>query len=195
MERVAEEPVYRRHYSGPSQSAAIAALVAKVWRPSLVINFGTSGGFPNTCKVGDVILVDACLFLDRLRFKNATAFEWGIWGGATIPAKTLQKDLNLKVGTVGSQIQYSITDVQQEIADLLPLACVDMEAGPIGQILNQAGVNLLSLKVISNGIYRENPSKQEDEYHENRAEVSRIATSTLRRLLTYLDGKKIEELA
>jgi len=192
---VAEEPVYKRHHSGPSQSAAIAALVAKVLRPNLVINFGTSGGFPNCCGLGDVVLVDACLFLDRLRFKTVNAFEWGIWGGATIPSETLQRDLSLKVGTVGSQIQYAISDVQQEIVDLLPMACVDMEAGPIGQILNQAGVNLLALKVISNGIYRDNPSKQEEEYHDNRAEVSRIATQSLRRLLTYLDGKRIQDLA
>lgn len=94
--QVAEEPRYKRHYSGPTQSGAVAALVAKLFRPDLVINFGTSGGFPNVCKVGDVLLMDSCLFLDRLRFKNVTAFEWGIWGGNTIKADRLQRDLGMK---------------------------------------------------------------------------------------------------
>jgi len=193
--QVAESPVYKRHYSGPTQSGAVAALVAKLLRPDLVINFGTSGGFPSVCKVGDVLLADACLFLDRLRFKNVTAFEWGMWGGNTIKADKLQRDLELTVGTVASQIQYSISDVQAEIVRTTPIACVDMEAGPIAQVLNQGKVNLIVLKVISNGIYRDNPMKQEEEYHDNRAEVSRIATKTLLRLLAYLDGKRISDLA
>jgi len=70
-----------------------------------------------------------------------------------------------------------------------------MEAGPIAQVLNQGKVNLLVLKVISNGIYRDNPMKQEEEYHDNREEVSRVATATLRRLLSYLDGKRVGDLA
>lgn len=78
--------------------------------------------------------------------------------------------------------------------DELPVACVDMEAGPIAQILNQAKVNMLAVKVISNGIYRDNPMQQEHEYHDNREEVSRVATITLKRLLAYLDGKTVADL-
>lgn len=193
--QVAEEPVYKRHYSGPTQSGAVAALVAKVLHPDLVVNFGTSGGFPETCKVGEVLLSDACLFLDRLRFKNVNSFEWGMWGGNTIKADKLQQDLGLRIGTVASQIQYSISDIQQEIVHATPIACVDMEAGPIAQVLNQTKTNLLVLKVISNGIYRDNPMKQEQEYHDNREIVSRVATATLCRLLAYLDGKSVGDLA
>eukprot|EP01052_Picozoa_sp_SAG31_P074907 SAG31_NODE_34054_length_337_cov_0.735294_2_plen_51_part_01 len=30
---------------------------------------------------------------------------------------------------------------------------MDMEAAPIAQILNQTGINLIAMKVISNGVY------------------------------------------
>jgi nucleoside phosphorylase len=44
--QVAQSDIFNRHYSGYTQAAALAALVAKVWRPDLVISFGTSGGHP-----------------------------------------------------------------------------------------------------------------------------------------------------
>merc|ERR1719293_215628 len=37
--------------------------------------------------------------------------------------------------------------------------------------------------------------KQEEEYHDNRETVSRVATVTLRKLLAYLDGKRVGDLA
>ena len=42
--KVAESAIFRRHYSGYTQAAAIAALAARLLQPSLVISFGTAGG-------------------------------------------------------------------------------------------------------------------------------------------------------
>jgi hypothetical protein len=39
------------------------------------------------------------------------------------------------------------------------------------QILNQASVNMIALKVISNGVYPGEPKRMEAEYHDNREEV------------------------
>lgn len=45
--RCGESEIYRRHNSGYSQSAAIAALTVKIMDPDLVVSFGTGGGkFP-----------------------------------------------------------------------------------------------------------------------------------------------------
>ena len=74
------------------------------------------------------------------------------------------------------------------------VACLDREAAPIAQILNQAGVNMIALKVISNGVYPAEPKRMEAEYHDNREEVSRRATEALSQLLEYLDGKSPAEL-
>eukprot|EP01043_Picozoa_sp_COSAG02_P073824 COSAG02_NODE_14520_length_1263_cov_1.316151_2_plen_102_part_00 len=97
-------------------------------------------------------------------------------------------------GILASQIGYSVTALQEDIINKVGVACLDMEAAPIAQILNQAGVNMMALKVISNGVYPAEPKRMEAEYHDNREEVSRKATQALSQLLQYLDGKTPAQL-
>ena len=97
-------------------------------------------------------------------------------------------------GILASQIGYSVTALQEDIIDKVGVACLDMEAAPIAQILNQAGVNMIALKVISNGVYPAEPKRMEAEYHDNREEVSRKATQALTQLLQYIDGKTPAQL-
>ena len=97
--------------------------------------------------------------------------------------------LGLKTGVLASQIGYSVTALQEDIIEKTAVACLDMEAAPIAQILNQAQVNMIALKVISNGVYPGEPKRMEAEYHDNREEVSRRATEALTGLLDFLDGK------
>ena len=68
--KVAESKIFHRHFSGYTQASAVAALAARLLRPSLLVSFGTAGGVPGRALVGDVILADGCLFLDRLRTRN-----------------------------------------------------------------------------------------------------------------------------
>ena len=69
-----------------------------------------------------------------------------------------------------------------------------MEAAPIAQILNQVRVNFIAIKVISNGVYPGEPKRMEAEYHDNREEVSRAASTALRKVLDFLSGKRIKDL-
>ena len=186
---MAESKIFHRHYSGYTQASAVAALAAKLLRPSLLVSFGTAGGVPGRASVGDVILADGCLFLDRLRTRNKNAFDWGLWGGGCLPTPRMASALGLKTGVLASQIGYSVTALQEDIIEKTAVACLDMEAAPIAQILNQAQVNMIALKVISNGVYPGEPKRMEAEYHDNREEVSRRATEALSGLLDFLDGK------
>lgn len=192
--KVAESSIFHRHYSGATQASAIAALAARLLRPDLVISFGTAGGVPGRACVGDVVLAKGCLFLDRLRMRNKNAFDWGLWGGGCLPTPRMASALGLKVGTLASQVSYSVTPLQEHIIKRTGITCLDMEAAPISQVLNQAGVNLIALKVISNGVYPGNPKHMEAEYHDNREEVSRRATRALEQLFAYLDGKTPADL-
>ena len=187
--KVAESKIFHRHFSGYTQASAVAALAARLLRPSLLVSFGTAGGVPGRASVGDVILADGCLFLDRLRTRNKNAFDWGLWGGGCLPTPRMASALGLKTGVLASQIGYSVTALQEDIIEKTAVACLDMEAAPIAQILNQAQVNMIALKVISNGVYPGEPKRMEAEYHDNREEVSRRATEALSGLLDFLDGK------
>lgn len=148
----------------------------------------------DSVEIGDVVLGEACLFLDRLRTRNKNAFDWGLWGGSSVKTSNLSKDLGLVKGVVGSQIGYMITGFQSELIGNANIIALDMECAPIAQILNQTGVYFLALKVISNGIYPGNPEKMESEYHDNREMVSKKATEILVKVIDYLNDKKINEL-
>jgi nucleoside phosphorylase len=194
--KVAESKLFKRHYSGYTQAAAIAAVAAKVVPGlDLVVNFGTAGGVPSKCSVGDVVIVKGCLFLDRLRTRSKNAFDWGLWGGAPLSTPRLAKECGLVEGTVASQIGYAISDLQYTIIRSAEVSCLDMEAAPIAQVLNQCKVNFICLKCISNGVYPGEPEKMEHEYHEHREEVSRRATRALRKVLDWIDGKTLYELS
>ena len=72
--QVAQSKQFRRHYSGYSQSAAIAALINKVFStpPDLVISFGTCGGFG---EIGEVVIGRHAIFVNVIRLKNDTLFN------------------------------------------------------------------------------------------------------------------------
>ena len=36
-------------------------------------------------EIGEVVLADGCLFLDRIRSRDKNAFDWGLWGGGCVP--------------------------------------------------------------------------------------------------------------
>eukprot|EP01062_Namystynia_karyoxenos_P011333 TRINITY_DN14053_c0_g2_i1.p1 TRINITY_DN14053_c0_g2~~TRINITY_DN14053_c0_g2_i1.p1 ORF type:complete len:492 (+),score=151.20 TRINITY_DN14053_c0_g2_i1:104-1579(+) len=192
--KAAESPIFHRHYSGYTQAAAMAALVSSVMKPELTISFGTAGGVPGRAKIGDTVLTDACLYMDRLRTRNKNAFDWGVWGGGCARCDSMAKELGLVRGTVASQIGYAVTEMQERLIDKVGIACLDMEAASIAEVMNQTGNNMIALKVISNGVYPGEPRKMEAEYHDYREEVSRRATESLGRVLEFLKDKRICDL-
>lgn len=170
--------------------------MAKVLDPDIVISFGTAGGMINSekMKIGDVICSHGAVFMDRLRTSSTRAFQWGVWGGLAIKAETLVHDLNLQSGVVGSQLSYTLNEHHIKLIKKLDIRALDMEAAPIAQIFNQTGINFMILKVISNGVYPDNPEKMEQEYLENREEVSTSATKVLSALFEYLQGKTLNRI-
>ena len=136
--------------------------------------------------VGDTVLADGCLFLDRLRTRSKSAFDWGLWGGRCVSASHMASSLGLRTGTLASQIGYAVTPLQEEIMSKAQVVCLDMEAAPIAQILGQVGVPFLAIKVVSNGVYPGEPQRMELEYHDNREEVSHAATAALTAVLDYI---------
>merc|ERR1712228_2664 len=215
--KVADSKIFNRHYSGYTQASALAALISAIIKPDIVISFGTAGGITldsktkynlkhdqtenelyknkaSHCEIGDVIFGEACLFLDRTRTKDKNAFDWGLWGGCSIKTQKMCTDLNLIKGVIGSQVGYMVNEFQAEMIGNANIMALDMECAPIAQILNQTGINMIVLKVISNGVYPGDPKRHENEYHKNREMVSKKATEILVKMIEYLNGKKLNEL-
>jgi len=192
--QVAKSPVYNRHYSGYTQSGAIAALAAKVINPDIVVSFGTAGGNVNIVSVADCVIGSGCVFVDRTRTSSKSSFDWGVFGGPTLRTERLRDHLGVKEGILGSQISYSVNDLQSTLMNVVGICCLDMEAASEAEILHQTGTNFIALKVISNGIYPGNPSKMEQDYSLHKAEVSAKGILVLSKLLQFLVGKTPSEL-
>ena len=192
--QVAHSSHYCRHYSGFSQSAAIAALAARLLRPQLLISFGTCGGVLPQVQIGDALLASGCVFVDRIRTSSKHAFDWGVFGGPTLPTPRLCQALGLRQGLVGSQVSYEISQVQGQLMKRLGVVALDMEAAAEAQILMQTGTNFLAIKVISNGIYPGEADRMESEYQAHKATVSAKAVLTLERVLAYVSGRRPDEL-
>ncbi len=187
--QVAHSSQYCRHYSGFSQSAALAALAAKILLPDVLISFGTSGGMPNRTQIGEALIAQGCVFMDRIRTSSKRSFDWGIFGGPTLPTPRMDQALGLRKGLIGSQVGYEVGEVQVHLMEKLGVAALDMEAAAIAQILMQTGTNFIAVKVISNGIYPDDAARMEAEYQTHKAAVSQKAVQVLEQLIDYLQGK------
>eukprot|EP01126_Amoeba_proteus_P037193 TRINITY_DN3824_c0_g1_i4.p1 TRINITY_DN3824_c0_g1~~TRINITY_DN3824_c0_g1_i4.p1 ORF type:complete len:303 (-),score=56.10 TRINITY_DN3824_c0_g1_i4:104-1012(-) len=193
--KVGESELYHRHNSGYSQSAAVVALAVKILSPHLIVSFGTGGGIiKHDIAVGDVILASGTVFLDRFRLSSKNAFDWGVFGGTTMPCKRIWSDLGLKQGLLGSQISYNIGSEQEELIRILNVACLDMEGAPEAQICDCTRTNFIAMKVISNGVYPSDSKRMEQEYIANKLRVSTKAVEVLSSFLEYLVGKQLQDL-
>jgi nucleoside phosphorylase len=192
--RVAHSSIFKRHYSGYTQSSAISALAVKVIDPDIIVSFGTAGGNPNLVEVGEAVIANGCVFADRFRTSNKNAFDWGVFAGPTMPSDRLIRDLNMRTGLLGSQMSYGIDDVQVNLIDTLGILFLDMEAAAEAEICHQTKTNFITLKMISNGVYPGNPTRMEEDYVSHKAEVSRKGTEALSALLQYFVGKKCADL-
>eukprot|EP00668_Euglena_longa_P017620 GGOE01022044.1.p1 GENE.GGOE01022044.1~~GGOE01022044.1.p1 ORF type:complete len:735 (+),score=210.91 GGOE01022044.1:53-2206(+) len=187
--QVAQSAIYKRHYSGYTQAAAIATLVARDLECDLMISFGTAGGMDGNVAIGDTVLCTGCVYIDRIRTNSKQSHDWGAYGGPVIPCPNMKRDLNLKEGIVGSHISYIVGDVQMQMADLIGVVTMDMEAAPEAEVCHQVGMNFMALKVVSDRITDEDGTNEE-EYQRNKARVSAVAVKVLTAVLEYLRGKR-----
>eukprot|EP01063_Lacrimia_lanifica_P025011 TRINITY_DN3280_c1_g1_i5.p1 TRINITY_DN3280_c1_g1~~TRINITY_DN3280_c1_g1_i5.p1 ORF type:complete len:356 (+),score=153.89 TRINITY_DN3280_c1_g1_i5:719-1786(+) len=193
--QVATSEVYGRHYSGYTQSSAVAAMAAKVIQPDLVISFGTAGGWPSKVQVGDCVVGSGCVFLDRSRTSSKNSFDWGVFGGPTMPCGQMVKDLGLREGLLGVQINYTVTKVHTHLIDCLGLYAIDMESASEAQILMQTKTNFMALKVVSNGVFPGDGARMEADYVKHKEMVSKKAAVVLSDVLEYLKNKTVGQLA
>ncbi len=183
-----------RHVSGYTYASALAALTAREISPDLVISFGTAGGKAADVNIGDGIIGSSLLFIDRIRTSSQAAFEWGILGGTTMQSHRLIQNCSLKEGIIASQIAYAISPSHKQIIDRFNIKALDMEAAAEAEVFNKTQTNFIAIKVISNGIYPDDPSRMEEEYLQNRTMVSSNGAEILRCALHFIAGKKLGDL-
>ncbi|CAM9236345.1 unnamed protein product, partial [Phaeothamnion confervicola] len=114
-----------------------AWLALEAFRPDLVINAGTAGGFRRKgAAIGDVFVSDGIMNHDR-RIPIPGWTEWGLGDHKTVPTPALCKALGFKPGVVTTGNSLDHTPKDDEIMDSNNASVKDMEAAAVAWACEQ----------------------------------------------------------
>eukprot|EP00606_Chrysophyceae_sp_TOSAG23-5_P000111 GSChrysophyteH2.ASY1.ANO1.1540.1 assembled CDS len=142
--------------------AAIAAFVAiSQFKPTLIINAGTAGGFKaKGASIGDTFISTMMRHHDR----RITIPGWDNYAKghhASHPCDNLRKALGYKSGVVTTGNSLDATDIDREIMLSNDASVKDMEAAAIAWVSEHAKVPFFALKCVTDIVDGEHPTHEE----------------------------------
>mgnify|MGYP006291761495 CR=1 FL=1 len=176
-----------------TQAAAINTYVmATEFKPDIIINAGTAGGFVrNNASIGDAYLGEKFVYHDR-RIPLPQFEEYGIGGYKGINTDKIAEDLNLKQGVVSSGNSLDETQKDREMMLKQNTSVKDMEAAAVSWICKIYDIPFISLKVVTDLV--DGKDKVQDDFIKN----FRIAAESLRvkseQLIDYLRNNDLEKI-
>jgi nucleoside phosphorylase len=170
-----------------TQPAAVTAFAAiSRFRPSLIINAGTAGGFSSAgAAIGDVYISDGPVAFHDRRVPLGAFEPAGIGSYPSLECRALAASLNLKLGrlTTGDSLDLCDADARQIAPTNSTLPPVkDMEAAAIAWVAGLFGIPFIGLKAITDLVDHEHPTAAQFERNLEMA-VARLA-ETLERVVT-----------
>ena len=135
---------------GTQAAAVMTAVGIKEFKPDLIVNFGTAGGF-KACgaEIGSVYVCDRFRFHDR-RIPFPGFKEYGVGDYSSNFEKELTGEFSLGTVTSGN----SFVSTESELTEMIELACVrplvkDMEAAAIAQVCSWSKQPLIAFKTVT----------------------------------------------
>jgi 5'-methylthioadenosine nucleosidase len=143
-----------------TQPAAVTAWAACTrFRPRLIINAGTAGGFARErAEVGDVYITDGPIVFHDRRVPLGSFQACGIGSYPSLPSRALAAKVGLKLGrlTTGDSLDLSEADARQIAASGANVK--DMEGAAIAWVASLLGVPFVGLKSITDLVDGEHPA-------------------------------------
>lgn len=176
-----------------TQAAAINTYVmANEFKPDIIINAGTAGGFVrNNAEIGDAYLGEKFVYHDR-RIPLPQFEEYGIGNYKGINTRQLAHDLNLKQGVVSSGNSLDETPKDREMMLKQNTSVKDMEAAAVAWICNIYDIPFIGLKVVTDLV--DGKEQVQDDFIKN----FRIAAESLRikleEMIDYLRNSDLKTL-
>lgn len=153
---------YGVDHIGTQVSTLSAHLAIELFKPSIIINAGTAGGFTtNNAKVGDVYLSAPCICYHDRRINLPNFKEYGVGFYPTLPCGQMAKDLGLKTGVVstGNSLDYTTEDLN--MIQGYNGVVKDMEGAAIAWIAQQHKIPFLAIKALTDIVGGEKPTEEE----------------------------------
>ena len=167
-----EDPIHRCDRIGTVPATLTAFLLCRRFKPDLLVNAGTCGGFQRAgASVGDIYVGGGdFLFHDR-RIPLPMFEEFGI---GRIPAayvpEPLMVALGVRSGVISTGDSFAPTSEEAVFFDIEGVACKEMEAGSIAGMARDLGIPFLAVKAVTDLV--DHPEPGHDAFQRNLQRVS-----------------------
>jgi len=154
--------VYGVDQIGTQASTLSTYLGAEAFKPSLIINAGTAGGFLwDKAKIGDTYLGYPKVCYHDRRINLPRFKEYGFGYFPTYDCRTIAKELGLRIGVITTGNSLDFTDKDIELIKENRGVVKDMEAASIAWVANQHGIAYVGIKTITDIVDGSIPTEDE----------------------------------
>lgn len=162
------------------------------FKPDLLINAGTAGGFKSKGgAIGDVYLSSQASNHDR-RIPIPGFTEYGIGSYTSFPVEHIAKQLGFKTGVVSTSNSLDHTEMDDTMMLKNDTSVKDMEAAAVAWTAELYQVPFVFLKVVTDLV--DGGRLSHEEFMENLAEASASLQSALPKMLDHVVGKTLSDL-
>ena len=178
-------------YYDPIVPSALTTYVGiQHFKPDLIINAGTAGGFKmKGSAIGDVYLCSQMANHDR-RIPMPGFTEYGIGNYSCSTITKIVEELNYKTGIVTTSNSLDHTEVDDVHMLKNDASVKDMEAASIAWTAEVAKIPFFAIKVVTDIV--DGDRVTQEEFLENLAAAASSLQAALPRVLDHVIGKPIE---
>lgn len=167
----------------------------KAFKPDILINAGTAGGFKANGSIpGDVyVSAESIKYHDRLFYPDLHFLSYGIGSYQCLPIPSIARRIGLKEGVISSG--GSLLSSQQENDQMIKnnAAVKEMEAAGIAEVAQMHGVPFIGLKIITDLVDTEDcPQNQ---FTNNFDKLIAHLADKIQKLCTALMGEKLNKIS
>ncbi len=174
-------PVLIAHIGTVPAALNTQSMIQK-YKPDLVINAGTCGGFKSRGgQIGDVIVSQKIFYHDR-RVSIPGFQEFFDRPIECLDASLWAQKLDLKLGTVSTGDSFDMSREDLARLNLQKADAKEMEAAAVGFVCAQSRVPFLALKSITDLVDEIHDQTAQDQFLENLESASRNLCQNLRRV-------------
>ncbi|KAJ3672610.1 hypothetical protein LUZ60_007331 [Juncus effusus] len=177
---------------GTISASLVTYASIQAFKPDLIINAGTSGGFQaKGASVGDVYLASEVAFHDR-RIPIPVFDMYGIGARQTLSCPNLLKQLDLEVGklSTGDSLDMSPHDESAILANDATLK--DMEGAAVAYVADLLSVPAIFIKAVTDIVDGDKPTVEE--FLENLVKVTAALDQAVTRVVDFVSGKSLSEI-
>ncbi len=180
-----EDPQHGCDRIGTTPATLTAYLLCREFRPDLLINAGTCGGFQRAgASIGSIFVGGGdFLFHDR-RIPLPKFDEFGIGRIPALVDESVRAALGAESGIISTGDSFAPTAEERVFFERERVTCKEMEAASLAGLSRDLGIRFLAVKAVTDLV--DHPEPEESAFARNLSRVSQILEDRLIQLLEWI---------